>query len=41
MVRCARCGLHLPVDEALTDGTGRPFCCAEHRRLGPNNAAGD
>lgn len=31
MVRCARCGLHLPRAESFTAG-GEFFCCAEHRR---------
>lgn len=30
MVRCAKCGVHLPKSESiLTDGNY--FCCAEHR----------
>ena len=33
MVRCARCGLHLPVGGAIRDGTDW-YCCPEHRRLG-------
>ena len=35
MVQCARCGLHLPVSEALSSNkaTGVYFCSAEHRRL--------
>ncbi|MCE2658089.1 MAG: PP0621 family protein [Rubrivivax sp.] len=33
MVRCAHCGLHLPAQDALTDGQ-RNFCGEEHRRLG-------
>jgi uncharacterized protein len=33
MVRCAHCGLHLPAQDALTDGQQR-FCGEEHRRLG-------
>ena len=31
MVRCARCGLHLPEAEAILD-RGKYFCCEEHRR---------
>ena len=34
MVACARCGVHLPVSEAL-EGDGGRFCSEEHRRLGP------
>jgi uncharacterized protein len=35
MVQCARCGLHLPVSEALSSNkaTGVYYCSAEHRRL--------
>lgn len=35
MLRCARCGLHLPRDEVLAGDDGQPYCCAEHRRQGP------
>ena len=45
LVECARCGVLLPKDEALTGGeaakgaaaapAARYFCCEEHRRLGP------
>lgn len=35
MLACARCGLHLPVSDAMFDDTGRPFCGAEHRLAGP------
>jgi uncharacterized protein len=31
MVRCAECGVHLPVSEALVDPSGASFCCEEHR----------
>ncbi len=31
MVRCARCGVHLPATQALTGADGQPYCCAEHR----------
>lgn len=31
MVACARCGVHLPVSEALVAGDGRAYCCAAHR----------
>ncbi len=30
MLRCAECGMHLPVDEALP-GKGGAFCSAAHR----------
>ena len=33
MVRCARCGVHLPRSESLLAG-GEFFCSEEHRRLG-------
>lgn len=32
MVRCARCGVHLPRSESLTR-SGDFFCSAEHMRL--------
>jgi uncharacterized protein len=32
MVRCARCGVHLPRSESKADN-GQFFCCEEHRRL--------
>jgi uncharacterized protein len=33
MVRCAHCGLHLPVGSAIQDGP-RWYCSREHQRLG-------
>jgi uncharacterized protein len=33
MVRCARCGLHLPVGTAVKDGADW-YCSREHQRLG-------
>jgi uncharacterized protein len=33
MVRCARCGIHLPRSEALLQD-GRTYCSAAHRDLG-------
>ncbi|HTT39474.1 MAG TPA: PP0621 family protein [Burkholderiales bacterium] len=33
MVRCARCGVHLPRSESFTS-RGQFFCSDEHRRLG-------
>jgi len=41
LVACARCGVHLPRNEAVAEdetsapAAGRFFCCEEHRRLGP------
>ncbi|QBK06232.1 hypothetical protein DW355_17275 [Hylemonella gracilis] len=32
MVRCAHCGLHLPLSEAVVS-TGAHYCSTEHRRL--------
>lgn len=29
MARCAECGVHIPVSEALSVGS-QHFCCAEH-----------
>jgi len=34
MVRCARCGLHLPQTEAVQDSTGHWFCSEAHRAQG-------
>jgi uncharacterized protein len=39
MVDCARCGLHLPASEALSDAAGQRYCCAEHRDAGPRAGA--
>ncbi|RXZ36401.1 hypothetical protein D9O50_07690 [Oxalobacteraceae bacterium CAVE-383] len=34
MVQCAQCGIHFPKSEAIqARGTGRVFCCTEHREL--------
>ncbi len=30
MVRCAQCGVHIPVGESIRAGS-RSFCCAAHR----------
>jgi len=30
MVVCARCGVHLPESDALTEG-GKTYCCEAHR----------
>ena len=35
MLACARCGVHLPGDEAVRDAHGRAFCCEAHRNAGP------
>lgn len=35
MVACTRCGLHLPMGDALPDSRGRLYCGAEHRDAGP------
>ncbi len=31
MVRCARCGVHLPKSESILSG-GNYYCCDAHRR---------
>jgi uncharacterized protein len=31
-VRCARCGVHLPAEEALQHVDGRHYCSPEHAR---------
>lgn len=34
MVQCAQCGIHFPNSEAVqARGTGKLFCCVEHREL--------
>ena len=33
MAQCARCGVHFPGAESVSDGE-RDYCCEEHRRLG-------
>lgn len=33
MVRCARCGVHVPLGESVAVGEKR-YCSEEHRRLG-------
>lgn len=35
MLRCARCGLHLPAADALRDAQGRPYCGPAHLQQGP------
>lgn len=35
MLSCVRCGVHLPQSDVFLDDSGRAFCGAEHRRLGP------
>ena len=39
LVRCARCGVHLPRSEAREAG-GRLYCGEEHARLGADGGAG-
>ena len=34
MVRCAHCGVHLPLSEAVADGTN-VYCSDPHRLAGP------
>jgi uncharacterized protein len=31
MQQCALCGMYIPASEAMIDGNGAIFCCAEHR----------
>jgi len=38
MVRCAHCGLNVPVGESLTV-SGRYYCSEEHRRLGAGTSS--
>lgn len=33
MVRCAQCGVYVPISEAIADGNNF-FCCEEHRKKG-------
>lgn len=37
MLRCAHCGLHLPANETVQDGT-HVYCSEAHRALGPRAA---
>lgn len=32
MMRCARCGLHVPAEESIVENA-KAYCCEEHRRL--------
>jgi uncharacterized protein len=32
MLRCARCGVHLPANSAVMDHQGLAYCCPAHRR---------
>ena len=34
MIACTHCGVHLPADESLVDGQGRPYCSPAHRQAG-------
>jgi uncharacterized protein len=36
MVRCAHCGVHIPVSEALGHPAEAVFCSEEHRLLHPS-----
>lgn len=31
MIRCAHCGVHMPVSEAVVAAAGTEFCSEEHR----------
>jgi uncharacterized protein len=31
MQQCAHCGMYIPASEAVMNGNGAIFCCAEHR----------
>ena len=33
MVQCFHCRIHFPASEALSDTSGRLFCCEEHRSI--------
>ncbi|QDX83024.1 hypothetical protein B9N43_15690 [Denitratisoma sp. DHT3] len=35
MVACSHCRLYVPRTEACFSGEGQPYCCPQHRRLGP------
>lgn len=37
--RCAHCGVHLPVNDAVLDG-GLAYCSEAHRLAGPSDRAG-
>jgi uncharacterized protein len=32
MLRCARCGVHLPASNTVAGRKGRAYCCLAHRR---------
>jgi len=36
LVRCARCGIHVPRNEATRAAGGLLYCSDEHARLGPH-----
>ena len=40
MVKCAYCGLHVPVNESVSDQEGHRYCDEEHRRLGGGSRRG-
>ena len=37
--RCAHCGVHLPIKDAVVDG-GIAYCSEAHRLAGPRDRAG-
>ena len=39
MVRCAHCGVHLPINDAVVD-RGNAYCSEAHRLAGPSDHAG-
>ena len=39
MVKCAYCGLHIPLNESVSD-QGQHYCDEEHRRLGNGTRRG-
>jgi uncharacterized protein len=32
MLRCVRCGVHLPASSAVIGREGRAYCCSAHRQ---------
>lgn len=38
MLRCHRCGLFVPEDEAVRDSRGHVYCSREHRELSANDS---
>jgi len=37
LVRCARCGVHVPRNEATRASGGLLYCSDDHARLGPHS----